>query len=99
MLSAKINVMAIDKARLFPGAKGKYLDILLIETPNDQYGNSHMIVQSVTKEERLAGVKGNVLGNAKIIGQPQQRAAAPAQAPKTTTTTVMKSGIDEDVQF
>lgn len=102
MLTAKINVLAIDKARLFAGAKGKYLDIILIETPNDQYGNSHMIVQSVTKEERLAGVKGNVLGNAKIVGAAPQQTQ---QRPATNTTTVMNGGakppfnLDEDVPF
>lgn len=80
MITAKINCAAIEKARLFKGEKGTYLDIVLIETPQSQYGD-YMIVQSVTKEERLAGVKGPILGNAKILGQ--RPALAQQAAPKT----------------
>lgn len=70
MLTAKINVMKIDKARLFKGKEGaQYLDLVLIPTPNDKYGNDYMILQSITKEEREAGVKAPMLGNAKVLGQ------------------------------
>ena len=70
MIAGKINVVKIDKSKLFEGKDGaKYLDIVLIETPNDKFGNSHMICQSVSKEERQAGVRGAILGNAKTIGQ------------------------------
>ena len=72
MMVGKIDVTKIDKARLFQGKTGaRYLDIALIETPNNQYGDSHMIVQSVSKEEREAGVKGNILGNIKEVGAKQ----------------------------
>lgn len=94
MITGRINVTAITKDRLFKGAKGTYLDIVLIETPNSQYGD-YMIVESVTKEERAAGKKGPILGNAKILGQRQ----APAAQPETKTTTVMNDGLDEDVPF
>lgn len=67
MITAKIDVTKIDKAKLFKGAKGTYLDIVLIDTPNGQYGD-YMVVQSVTKEERQAGVKGAILGNGKNMG-------------------------------
>lgn len=87
MIKLKIDVTKIEKARLFKGEKGTYLDVLLIETPNDKYGNAYMAVQEVTKEERLAGIKGPVLGNAKVFGQ------APAPKPAaTTTTTTMNAG-------
>jgi len=69
----KIDVTKIEKARLFPGKNGaKYLDVVMIETPNNQYGDSHMLVQSVTKEEREKGIKGPILGNAKTLGGPSQ---------------------------
>lgn len=69
MYAVKIDVAKIDKSKLFEGKNGaKYLDVVLIDTPNDKYGNSHMVVQSVSKEEREAGVKGAILGNAKEIG-------------------------------
>ena len=66
MISISINVNKIDKSRLFKGAKGTYLDMVLIETPNSEYGD-YMVVESVSKEEREQGVKGTILGNAKII--------------------------------
>ena len=66
MISISINVDAIDEARLFRGKKGRYLDAVIFETPNSQY-NDFMIVQSVSKEERERGVKGNELGNGKNI--------------------------------
>ena len=96
----KINTAKIDKSRLFKGEKGTYLDIVLIETPDDQYGNSHMVVQSVTKEERQAGVKGAILGNAKTLGQrPQAPAPAPAaQHARPAATQSMKDD-GEDIPF
>ena len=67
MITAKIDVTKIEKARLYKGEKGTYLDVVLIPTPDNSYGNDYMIVQSVTKEEKDAGVKGAILGNAKVI--------------------------------
>ncbi len=74
MISISINVDAIESARLFPGKNGRYLDAILIKSPNSKYNDDYMIVQSVSKEERDKGIKGNILGNAKIINKrdPQQ---------------------------
>ena len=68
-LSLKINVSQIDKARLFVGQKGAYLDatIFVDLSELDQYGNSGMITQDVSKEEKQQGIKGNILGNGKIF--------------------------------
>ena len=66
MISISINVSLIDKERLFQGKKGQYLDAVLIETPNSEYGD-YMVVESISKEEREAGSKGTILGNGKII--------------------------------
>lgn len=68
VITAKINVSAIDKEKLFTGAKGTYLDIVLIPTPGGKFGD-YMVTQSISKEERDAGKKGAILGNAKIMGQ------------------------------
>lgn len=81
MITAKINCSAIDKTRLFKGAKGTYLDLVLVETPNDQYGNDYMIVQGVSKEEREKGVKGAILGNAKVFKSRKQDAKQHQDAP------------------
>lgn len=68
-LSLKINVSQIDKMRLFSGQKGKYLDCTIFVDLDqlDQYGNSGMITQDVTKEEKAQGIKGNILGNGKVF--------------------------------
>ena len=65
----KIDVTKIDKARLFKGAKGTYLDAtVFIDVDNvDQYGNNGMLTQAVSEEERKAGVKGAILGNSKVF--------------------------------
>ncbi len=68
----KIDVTKILKEHLFHGKNGaKYLDITLWENRDgeDQYGNTHMAVQSIPKELRDAGQKGPILGNAKEFGQ------------------------------
>jgi len=95
MITGKIDVTKIDKTKLFngkPNKEGKcamYLDIALIETKRSDFGdwrddNTHMIVQSISKEERAAGKKGNILGNA------QDR-----QARRTNDQTPADPGKDE----
>ena len=66
MISLNLNVSKIDKNKLVKGEKGVYLNAVLIETPNSEFSD-YMIVQDTTKEERDAGVKGTILGNAKIV--------------------------------
>ena len=65
----KINVSVIEKARLFAGKKGKYLDAtVFIDVDNkDQYENNGMITQDVSKEEKDSGVKGPILGNVQVF--------------------------------
>lgn len=79
-VSFKLDVTKIDKARLFQGQKGTYLDatVFIDIDELDQYGNSGMITQDVTKEEKQQGVKGNILGNVKVFWKDQQ---APLQQP------------------
>lgn len=68
-VSLKIDVSKIDKARLFKGEKGTYLDatVFIDEGEADQYGNNGMITQDVTKEERASKVPGPILGNCKVF--------------------------------
>jgi len=70
MIKVQIDVKKIDKSRIFEGRKGKYLNLLLIETPNSQYGD-YMVVHERTEQERASGQKLElpILGNAKIIGK------------------------------
>jgi len=88
-VSLKLNLTAVDVARLFQGAKGQYLDatVFIDLAQLDQYGNSGMITQDVKKEEKDQGVKGNILGNCKVFwaenGQaPQPLNQAPQQQPQ-----------------
>lgn len=87
-ISIKINYDAIDTARLFNGKKGRYLDITAIER-DDEYGNNFLVVQDVTKEERLAKKRGPIIGNAKWLVFKGDEAHAPATSNKP----------DEDVPY
>jgi len=99
-VTLKINVKEIDKARLFNGQKGIYLDatVFIDLDQLDQYGNSGMITQDVSKEERDQGVRGNILGNAQVFwkdsGQPPQK-----QSQTEPANTGRASDYDEDVPF
>jgi hypothetical protein len=86
-VSFSINVSQIEKERLYAGKKGKYLDCTVFIDPTaDQYGQHGMITQSVSKEEKAQGVKGPILGNAKIFwsenGMPQQQQQPQQQQPQ-----------------
>jgi hypothetical protein len=89
----KINVTKIDKARLFKGEKGTYLDIALVPTSNSTYGDDFMIVQSVSKEEREAGKKGNIIGNARFVKKGARTKAPTPAIPKED------DGLGDDVPF
>ena len=79
VIQISIDVTKIDKAKLYQGVKGTYLNAtLFLNEETDQYGNHGMIVQSVSKDEREAGVKGAILGNAKVNQtQPPQSTGFP----------------------
>ncbi len=78
MIRVKLDVTKVDKSKLFIGKNGaKYLDVILIETPNNQYGDDYMAVQEASKEERLAGKRGAILGNAKILKKPTEQSPTP----------------------
>ncbi len=83
-VSLKIDVSKIDKARLFKGAKGMYLDAtVFIDIEDlDQYGNSGMITQDVSKDEKQQGVKGNILGNCKVFWKDQNQGGYQQSAPQ-----------------
>jgi len=68
-ISVKIDVTKIDKARLYKGEKGTYLDLTtFIDLDNPgQYGDHGFISQSVSKEERGQGVQTPILGNVKVF--------------------------------
>ena len=93
-LSVRIDVTKIDKARLYAGAKGTYLDLTtFVDTDQqDQYENNGFISQSVDKEEREQGVQTPILGNVKVFFTDGAQ-SAPQSAPKSQAV------IDEDIPF
>ena len=69
-IAVNLDVKKIDKTKLYVGKKGTYLDaVVFLKDEEDEYGNHGFIVQSVSKEERDKGVKGEILGNVKLLGQ------------------------------
>ena len=79
-----IDVTQVEKSRLKTitrknGKEAKFLELVLIETPNGQYGD-YMVKQQVTKEERAAKKEMPILGNGKIIGGCKSARETPAVA-------------------
>jgi len=61
--------IAIPATSLYIGAKAAYLDLDMHENRDgeDQYGNSHFLAISPTKEQREAKEKTPIIGNAKTL--------------------------------
>lgn len=100
MITVKVDVTKIDEARLFKGAKGTYLDLILIETPNGEYGD-FIVKQSVTKEEREAKLQMPILGNAKWLGQRPAEAGAQSSRPAVAErpTQAADETLDDSIPF
>lgn len=60
-ISISVNVEKIDKERFFKGKKGRYMDLVLFETPDSEYGD-YMVKQRGEKGEKMP-----ILGNGKYF--------------------------------
>lgn len=62
-ISINVNVDKIDKRKLFPGKKGRYLDLVLWETEgkSEEYGDY------IVKQRGEQGDKMPILGNGKFF--------------------------------
>ena len=60
-ISISVNVDKVDKARFFEGKKGRYMDLVLFETPDSEYGD-YMVKQRGEKGEKMP-----ILGNGKLF--------------------------------
>lgn len=98
-ISLSIDVTKIDKSKIIDGKKGKYVNMtMFVDTDEqDQYGNNGAVTQSVTKEEKEQGVKGLILGNAKIFWSGNSQGAKPKQ--QTNQTAQQDTFDDFDVPF
>ena len=85
MIKISIDVTLIDKNKLNEitrksGEKAKFLELVLIETPNGKYGD-YMVKQDSTKEERESGKQTPILGNGKNFSTRQPDGHSPTTAP------------------
>jgi hypothetical protein len=88
MIALTIDVSRINRARIFTSKTGKkYLSFILVDAP-DQYGNAGQVAHSISKDERLAGGKGEVVGSWKILGANKPLKASP---PAPTKPTISRS--------
>lgn len=73
-ISINVNVEKLDKKRLFEGKKGRYLDLVLFETPDSEYGD-YLVKQRGEKNEKMP-----ILGNGKYFkpkdGAKKEKSAA-----------------------
>ena len=68
LITVKLNLSKLEERWIVRGKRGEWTDLLLIETPNNEYGNSHMVVQAVTKDAKDQGLRGPIVGNTKTFG-------------------------------
>ena len=60
IINLSINLDKIDKSKIVTGKKGKYLNLTVGSNRDgeDQFGNTHYVFQSQSKEEREAKNEG-----------------------------------------
>lgn len=99
LLTVKVDVRKLDKARFFEGKPDKnghkplYCDLVLIARKEvGQYGDTHIVKQSISKEERENKVELPIIGNATERG-------GQAPQPRTTQKPTPQENPDEDVPF
>lgn len=99
-VSLKIDVTKIDKARLYKGQKGTYLDatVFVDLDEEDQYGQNGMITQNVSKDERDAGTRGEILGNCKVFWR-DENSPAQQSAPQPAAPTPPHDDFSDDIPF
>jgi len=85
-VSLSLDVTKIDKSRLKEvtkkdGSVAKYLNLTTFISPTDedQYGNHGIVKQSLSKEEREAGLDLPILGNCKVIYTEGGQASKPKE--------------------
>ncbi len=79
-IDLNLNMDNIDPKRYYKGVKGTYLNVrLVLNDTVDQYGNIGFMVQATSAQERMAGIKLPICGNAK------ESIAKPVQEPVTTS--------------
>ena len=52
MIRVELNLKKLDKERFIQGKAGTYCDLMLIPSPNNKFGSTHMVVHNLRKGER-----------------------------------------------
>ena len=67
IINVKIDVTKLDKSKFFVGQKGTYANVTVAENMDgeSEYGDTHYVFESQSKEERDAKTPKNYLGNGK----------------------------------
>ena len=67
IINIKVDVTKLDKDKFFKGKKGTYANITVAENMDgeSEYGDTHYVFESQSKEEREAKTPKNYLGNGK----------------------------------
>ena len=67
IINVKVDVTKLDKSKFFVGKKGTYANITVAENMDgeSEYGDTHYVFESQSKEERDAKTPKNYLGNGK----------------------------------
>ena len=60
-ISLSVNIDKVDKDKFFTGKKGRYLDLVLFETPDSEYGD-YLVKQRGERDEKMP-----ILGNGKFF--------------------------------
>jgi hypothetical protein len=84
-ISLNLNVDKLDKKRLFEGKKGRYLDLVLFETPDSEYGD-YLVKQRGEKGEKMP-----ILGNGKYF---KPKDGTGAKKPKSEEDEIKERGDD-----
>lgn len=94
MKTAKISLSRIDKTALYEGKKGKYLDIVLWDKPNE-YGDDGFVTQDIGRLRRESGEKGPIIGNWKETG----KRTTPVEQKPPLTVVDADDHADDDIPF
>lgn len=94
-IELRIDVTKIEKARIYEGAKGKYLTMTAFVDldQQDQYGNNGMITHKKEQGEERAPI----LGNAKVFWSDGQQPQQPQQQPQQPASPAWDEG--ESIPF
>ena len=67
IINIKVDVTKLDKDKFYVGKKGTYANITVAENMDgeSEYGDTHYVFESQSKEERDAKTPKNYLGNGK----------------------------------